>query len=219
MSFRYPKDFDVIVVGAGHAGIEAALAASRMGCEVLMLTTNVDTIGQMSCNPAIGGIGKGHLVKEIDALFDANDPDRSGKMEFKELKQMLKPHRGPKGGAASAVNTAVNVSAAAAAFKKKGAGAADPDDLDVEGSNSSGRAKAKKVTERLAWSREEDDLIVRSVQQVTMMDAHPSSPALSADHHASSHLRAAMFVHLHRMRPATPRHTTRRMHLRHPRAC
>ena len=102
---------------------------------------------------------------------------------------------------------------------EKGAGAADPDDLDVEGSNSSGRAKAKKVTERLAWSREEDDLIVRSVQQVTMMDAHPSSPALSADHHASSHLRAAMFVHLHRMRPATPRHTTRRMHLRHPRAC
>src|SRR5512147_2462947 len=64
----FSKPFDVIVVGAGHAGIEAALAAARMGVRTLMLSANLDHIGQMSCNPAIGGIGKGHLVKEIDAL-------------------------------------------------------------------------------------------------------------------------------------------------------
>ncbi len=66
--FVFPKHYDVIVLGAGHAGIEAALAAARMGCQTLLLTINADTVGQMSCNPAIGGLAKGHLAREIDAL-------------------------------------------------------------------------------------------------------------------------------------------------------
>ncbi|MFK7910422.1 MAG: tRNA uridine-5-carboxymethylaminomethyl(34) synthesis enzyme MnmG [Akkermansiaceae bacterium] len=66
--FVYPKTYDVLVIGAGHAGVEAALAAARLGCQVAVLTQNLDTIGAMSCNPAIGGLAKGHMVREIDAL-------------------------------------------------------------------------------------------------------------------------------------------------------
>ncbi|MGJ8675987.1 MAG: tRNA uridine-5-carboxymethylaminomethyl modification enzyme MnmG/GidA [Akkermansiaceae bacterium] len=66
--FIYPKVYDVLVIGAGHAGVEAALAAARLGCSVAVLTQNLDTIGAMSCNPAIGGLAKGHMVREIDAL-------------------------------------------------------------------------------------------------------------------------------------------------------
>ena len=82
----FAAPFDVIVVGAGHAGIEAALAAARMGCATLMITLNLDHIGQMSCNPAIGGIGKGHLTKEIDALGGemARAIDETG-IQFRQL--------------------------------------------------------------------------------------------------------------------------------------
>lgn len=90
--FTYAKEYDVTVVGAGHAGVEAALAASRMGCAVLLLTTNADTIGQMSCNPAIGGTAKGHLVREIDALGGeiGRNADLTG-LQFR----MLNTKRGP----------------------------------------------------------------------------------------------------------------------------
>src|ERR1700746_2871211 len=71
MWFKLPTEYEVLVVGSGHAGIEAALAASRIGCHTLMLTQNIDTIGQMSCNPAIGGLAKGQIVREIDAVGGA----------------------------------------------------------------------------------------------------------------------------------------------------
>lgn len=90
--FLYPKQYQVIVLGGGHAGIEAALAASRMGCQTLLLTTNLDTIGQMSCNPAIGGLAKGHLAREIDALGGemAKATDLTG-LQFR----MLNTKKGP----------------------------------------------------------------------------------------------------------------------------
>src|SRR5947208_4353315 len=90
--FTYPQNYGVIVVGAGHAGIEAALAAARMGCRTLLLSINLDTIGQMSCNPAIGGLAKGHLTREIDALGGemGKNTDMTG-LQFR----MLNTKKGP----------------------------------------------------------------------------------------------------------------------------
>jgi tRNA uridine 5-carboxymethylaminomethyl modification enzyme len=90
--FVYPKRYQVLVIGAGHAGIEAAMAASRLGCKTMVLTQNLDTIGQMSCNPAVGGLAKGHMVREIDALGGVMglNTDATG-IQFR----MLNSNKGP----------------------------------------------------------------------------------------------------------------------------
>lgn len=90
--FVYPEKYDVIVIGAGHAGIEAAMAAARLGCRTLMLTQNLDTIAQMSCNPAVGGLAKGHMVREVDALGGVMglNTDATG-IQFR----MLNANKGP----------------------------------------------------------------------------------------------------------------------------
>lgn len=90
--YTYPKHYDVIVCGAGHAGVEAAMAAARLGCQTAILTQNLDTISQMSCNPAIGGLAKGHVVREIDALGGVmgRNTDATG-IQFR----MLNARKGP----------------------------------------------------------------------------------------------------------------------------
>jgi tRNA uridine 5-carboxymethylaminomethyl modification enzyme len=92
MSYYYPKSYDVIVIGAGHAGCEAALAAARMGCHTLLITMTIESLGQMSCNPAIGGLAKSHLVKEIDAM--GGEMGRIADMTAVQMR-MLNKSKGP----------------------------------------------------------------------------------------------------------------------------
>ena len=98
--YEFPKRYEVIVIGAGHAGIEAAFGAARLGASVGLITQNLDTIGQMSCNPAIGGLAKGHMVREIDALGGVMgiNTDATG-IQFR----MLNAKKGPTSGASRAM--------------------------------------------------------------------------------------------------------------------
>jgi tRNA uridine 5-carboxymethylaminomethyl modification enzyme len=135
----YPQQFEVIVVGGGHAGTEAALAAARMGARTLLLTHNIETLGQMSCNPAIGGIGKGHLVKEIDALGGAmaRGADRAG-IHFR----ILNARKGPAVRATRAQADRVRYRAAIRAVLERQSGLTlfqqGVDDLIIEGGRVAG---------------------------------------------------------------------------------